>query len=175
MNNAVSRRGLTLPNGWQPFHKRRSLTPAFSPDITAYSASVSWDTESLNITAVVEKVGNTLTINEQAAASGIPAIVSLYTGVNNITVRVTSPDGLTRTYVLLVTRPALVLSAAASAAQTQPVAGAANTITLSVKRGVDIDTSFNGEKNVTVSGYLAAPTVLRQHNVPTQVRQQQSA
>lgn len=134
-----------------------SLTPAFSPDITAYSASVSWDTESLNITAVVEKVGNTLTINEQAAASGIPATVSLYTGVNNITVRVTSPDGLTRTYVLLVTRPALVLSAAASAAQTQPVAGAANTITLSVKRGVDIDTSFNGEKNVTVSGYLAAP------------------
>jgi hypothetical protein len=95
MNNAVSG-GLNLAERLGSLSiSAGSLTPAFSPDITAYSASVSWDTESLNITAVVEKVGNTLTINEQAAASGIPATVSLYTGVNNITVRVTSPDGLT--------------------------------------------------------------------------------
>ncbi|CAH1214857.1 hypothetical protein PAECIP111893_03858 [Paenibacillus plantiphilus] len=68
--------------------------------------------------------------------------------------------GLTQVTSAAVTlpAPAPAQTAAVSAAATSPVAGAANSVTLTVKNTLgNTDTTFNGAHDVAVSGYTQAP------------------
>lgn len=76
-----------------------TLTPAFDPEVTAYTASVEADVGS--ITVVPECApGFSATVNGRSA----PATVELSAGANTIRVVVTAADGEAVTYTLTVTR-----------------------------------------------------------------------
>lgn len=92
--------GLALSTG--------TLTPAFDPATTSYTATVSNATTSLSVTATVSDTNATLTINGDAAGSGNPAgPFSLDVGDNVVTAEVTAQDGTTtQTYTITITRAA---------------------------------------------------------------------
>ncbi len=92
--------GLALSTG--------TLTPAFDPATTSYTATVPNATASLSVTVTVSDTNATLTINGDAAISGNPAgDFSLDVGDNIITAEVTAQDGTTtQTYTITVTRAA---------------------------------------------------------------------
>jgi alpha-tubulin suppressor-like RCC1 family protein len=81
-----------------------SLTPAFQPGITSYVVHVSSRTTSLNISANLENPNHILKINRQAVASGEQVTVGLDHGENNVSLAVSIPSGITRTYTLTVIR-----------------------------------------------------------------------
>lgn len=84
-----------------------SLSPAFSPYLTAYSSVVSNSIASLIVTPAVAQAGSTLKVNGTTVSSGVgsPAI-ALAVGNTVISVEVTSQDGATTTiYTIEVSRP----------------------------------------------------------------------
>jgi hypothetical protein len=90
--------GLSLSEG--------SLSPQFSPGTTGYSAEVPFSVDSVSVTATTADPNAGITINGEAAASGVPyGPVSLNVGINTINVVVTAQDGVTQmTYTVEVTR-----------------------------------------------------------------------
>lgn len=84
------------------------FAPAFAPGITAYTASVPTDVESMTVTPTVSDAYATVTVNGVTTASGsVSAALPLAVGVNTITVKVTASDGTTiSSYVISVTRAA---------------------------------------------------------------------
>jgi hypothetical protein len=89
-----------------------SLSPTFTANTTAYTATVNNTTTNINVTAVPDFAGATLSFNINAGAftaltSGSPSnAIALNVGSNTIEVRVTAADGNTiKTYTITVTRP----------------------------------------------------------------------
>ena len=73
-----------------------TLSPAFSPSTTSYTATVSSSTTKLTVSA---------TKNHSAASVSVSG-TSLSVGKNNVYVTVTAEDGTQKTYTIVVTRPA---------------------------------------------------------------------
>ncbi len=83
-----------------------TLSPLFSVNTTAYTAQVGSSVSSITVTPTVEGIGATVTVNNTAVESGTASgSVSLNTGPNTITVKVTAQDMTTvKTYTVTVTR-----------------------------------------------------------------------
>ncbi len=89
-----------------------ALSPAFSPETTAYSLTVPNATATTTVTAVVQVPTSTLTINGASATSGAAfGPLNLNVGNNLVTIDVRANDGVTRkTYTVTITRAAPPLS-----------------------------------------------------------------
>ncbi|MCS7463146.1 cadherin-like beta sandwich domain-containing protein [Paenibacillus doosanensis] len=88
---------LTLSSG--------SLSPAFAPGTTAYTANVDSGVSSLTVTAAVSDSSAAVTVNGKPVASGQASqAVPLQFGSNPVTIAVTAQDGTTKTYNITVTR-----------------------------------------------------------------------
>jgi hypothetical protein len=83
--------GLSLSTG--------TLSPAFDPAVTEYTASVANGVTSITATGVAEDGGVSLGGDNGQA-------VSLSVGANAVTITVTASDGTTKTYTVTVTRAA---------------------------------------------------------------------
>ncbi|WP_251555148.1 cadherin-like beta sandwich domain-containing protein [Neobacillus muris] len=96
-SNNANLANLTLSSG--------TLSQPFSPNQTVYSASVSHEVDSLEVTAALADPNATLTINGASATAGAPSYpIQLAVGQNNITVVVTAQDGNTKMYSIFVYR-----------------------------------------------------------------------
>ena len=84
-----------------------SLTPAFAPSVTGYSARVSNRTTSITFTPTTADANATVRINGTPVASGTrSAPISLAVGTTSVAVSVTAQDGTTvKTYQIAVIRP----------------------------------------------------------------------
>jgi gliding motility-associated-like protein len=87
---------------------RGTLTPAFAPATTSYTASVANGVTSMTVTPTAADVTATITVNGATVASGTASgAIELAVGSNAITTLVTAQDGTTtKTYNLTVTRAA---------------------------------------------------------------------
>ncbi|MDR6878821.1 cadherin-like beta sandwich domain-containing protein [Bacillus sp. 3255] len=96
----ASLRGLSIDGGG-------SLSPVFSPTVTAYTYTAAPETSSITVTATVYDPQSSLKINGVQAASGVPSpALSLAPGDTVISITVTAGDGTTvRDYTITVTRP----------------------------------------------------------------------
>lgn len=83
-----------------------ALVPEFSPTVTTYSASVSYNHASLDVTAYFAGGGASALVNGTVLPPASPTVpVSLNVGGNTITIQVTAQDGVsTKTYTVNVTR-----------------------------------------------------------------------
>src|SRR4051812_11547703 len=95
-NPALS--GLTVSRG--------TLTPAFNPDSTSYSLSVTNDVTTVTVTPVTGSSDATVTVNGGPVTSASPSPdIALAVGTNPISVRVLAADGVTsRNYTIAATR-----------------------------------------------------------------------
>lgn len=84
-----------------------ALSPAFSPQVTAYTTTVTPQTSSVSVTASVYDLAASVHVNGTAVASGVPSpSIPLAVGDTAIHVTVTAADGTTtRDYMITVTRP----------------------------------------------------------------------
>lgn len=73
------------------------IVPAFDPEVKEYTATVPFSVEKVTVNAVPATPGATVTITGDTLE---------YVGRNLVSVRVVSPEGLKRTYKILVTREA---------------------------------------------------------------------
>ncbi|MDH5301220.1 MAG: cadherin-like beta sandwich domain-containing protein [Gammaproteobacteria bacterium] len=84
-----------------------TLSPAFSPSVTYYTASVANNVSSLALTPKLVDSRAGVTVNSSVAVDGQSSNVALNVGDNPITVLVTAEDGFTqKNYTLLVKRQA---------------------------------------------------------------------
>jgi len=83
-----------------------TLSPKFTTQTTAYTASVSNAISSITVTPTLADANATVTVNGAAVTTGIPSSpVALNGGPNTINVVVTAQDGVTQiTYTLTITR-----------------------------------------------------------------------
>lgn len=113
--------GLSLSDG--------SLTPAFDPGATAYSATVPYVVTTLRVGVALTDPDASARVAGRALRSGHAAAVALAPGANSVPVQVTSSDGtVQRSYMLTITRAAPVQAlgdhpAQFAAAQTLQLAG----------------------------------------------------
>lgn len=73
-----------------------TITPAFDPSITEYTATVTHDTERLEVSAYAYYYAAKVTVGDTALTPN---------GTTDVTVTVTAENGTTKTYHILVTRP----------------------------------------------------------------------
>jgi len=101
-----------------------TMSPVFTPVITAYTDAVNNSNASITITPMVQHPLATLTVNGAALASGTTsAAIPLAVGPNTITTVVTAPDGITtKTYTLTVNRAAFSIASLNAAYQPVGVA-----------------------------------------------------
>lgn len=93
-----------------------TLGPAFSGDITGYTASVSAATETVTLAPAPADSQATVTVNNLPVTSGHPSpVISLNIGSNVIKIVVTAPDATAKTYTVTVTRSLRVGSSVATA------------------------------------------------------------
>jgi|GEM_PF-1266330 len=84
-----------------------TLSPAFAEGITAYTATVPNNVESITATPVTADPTATITVNGKPVPSGTASTnLPLEVGENIITTVVTAQDGTTTTYTVVVTREA---------------------------------------------------------------------
>ncbi|MBD2844185.1 DUF5011 domain-containing protein [Paenibacillus sp. IB182496] len=84
-----------------------TLSPAFAPDVLDYHAEVSYDVAEVKLslqanTAATLEINSVVVLLDESGAA--ERSQSLTTGDNEITIRITSEDGSSRLYTLLVTR-----------------------------------------------------------------------
>lgn len=89
-----------------------TLSPAFSTDVTSYTASAASSINSITVTPTANDSSAVIKINDTSTASGsISSPISLNTGTNTIIVVVTAQDGVTsKTYTVTVNKAAPVSS-----------------------------------------------------------------
>lgn len=82
------------------------LTPAFTPDITSYRATVDDSVDSIIVTpTLVDSKLGTITVNNIPVASGqASGAIELLPGDNLITIVVTAPDQSKKTYTINITK-----------------------------------------------------------------------
>ena len=85
-----------------------ALQPAFSPDVTDYTATVSTTDATVVVRARPENGSTTMMIDGQAASAGEGVTVELGQppSTKSILIRLTDQSGTQTTYVVIVTRPA---------------------------------------------------------------------
>lgn len=90
--------GLIMSNG--------TLSPSFSPSITAYTATVPYSISTTTLTPTAQDPDATITVNGQVVVSGAASNpINLNVGSNPVTVTVKSPDTtVTKTYTVTITR-----------------------------------------------------------------------
>lgn len=82
-----------------------TLSPAFVPETTSYTANVPYAVSSIKVNATMKDNSATMTVNGSPVASGQPSQdISLNVGANSITVVVAAKDLSTKTYTISVTR-----------------------------------------------------------------------
>lgn len=83
------------------------LSPAFSPGVTSYTASVGSGISAIQVLAKVgEPTSTPIKLNGKALPSNTMSdAMPLATGTNTFTILVTAPSGATKTYTVVVTRP----------------------------------------------------------------------
>ena len=110
-----------------------SLSPAFSPAIAAYTASVPNAVTSITVTPIALNADVRLTVNGAAVVTGTATSpIALAEGANTLTIVATSPDGGTvKTHTVIVTR-GITLNATFASAATVPVTATRYTAAASV-------------------------------------------
>ena len=95
---------------------KTTLTSTTGPGYRNYTASVANAISSIQITPTAEDANATITVNEQAVASGtLSQAISLAVGANTITIAVTAQDGVTvKNYIITITRVAPPVATLAS-------------------------------------------------------------
>ncbi|WP_375105294.1 cadherin-like beta sandwich domain-containing protein [Paenibacillus sp. RS8] len=94
---------LTLSSG--------SLTPTFVSGTTSYTASVANSVSSITVTPTVAEAGASVKVNGTTVTSGAASdAIALIEGANPITIEVIAADGTSKTYTVIMTREAAVLS-----------------------------------------------------------------
>lgn len=84
-----------------------TLTPAFDPAVTSYTATVPYAVRTMSIGATANDTGNTVTVNNTPLAAGATTPVSiLYPGGSSFSVRVTAPNSVEKSYDIQITRAA---------------------------------------------------------------------
>jgi hypothetical protein len=82
-----------------------TLTPAFDPAVTTYTATVPYAVRSLQITASPADVANDMTINNLPMADGVAATVTVnYNGGSGYAIRVVAANGAEKSYSVQITR-----------------------------------------------------------------------
>ncbi|RED32218.1 S-layer family protein [Paenibacillus sp. VMFN-D1] len=82
-----------------------TLSPAFVPETTSYTANVPYAVSSIKVNAAMKDNSATMTVNGSPVASAQPSQdISLNVGVNPITIIVAAKDLSTKTYTISVTR-----------------------------------------------------------------------
>src|SRR4051812_13801217 len=81
-----------------------TLSPAFAPGTTAYSANVAYSVDVISLTPVVADSNSTVKVDGTDVQWGDPVPWPLAVGVNLTNVQVTAQNGSTKTYVVRVTR-----------------------------------------------------------------------
>ena len=147
-DNDANLSDLTLSTG--------TLTPAFSPCTTSYTASVLNATTSITVTPTVADSTATVTVNGLPVVSGnASAPINLSVGDNTITAVVTAQDGTTtKTYIVTVTR-------AAYSAQVQQPINADGSSVFNANRGVvpvKFTLTYNGVATCTLPPAAIAVT-----------------
>jgi len=139
--------GLTLSAG--------TLSPAFAPGTTAYTALVTGTTTSVTITPATDAATSTVTVNGAPVVSGTAsAAIPLSVGPNTITTMVTAQDGVTtKTYTVVVTRPSGNANLSGLALSNGTLTPAFATGTTSYSAG-----EVNGIASITVTSTTADPT-----------------
>ncbi|MEF3305875.1 cadherin-like beta sandwich domain-containing protein [Paenibacillus sp. GYB003] len=141
-----------------------AIAPAFSPETTAYEATVTHDVYAVRVTPTAADQYAGITVNGAAVRSGKPsADIPLQTGDNPIAVTVAAQNGATKTYTVTVKRlmnPDLG-ALALSAGQLAPVFSPDRTdYTVDLFAGVPkiaiVPTAADARAAVTVNGEPAA-------------------
>lgn len=78
-----------------------TLSPVFSSDVLTYGGSTTGS--SLDVTATATQSSASISINNNAAVSGVAKSVNLVTGTNVVKVVVTAADGTSTTYKVILT------------------------------------------------------------------------
>lgn len=82
-----------------------TLTPAFDPAVTSYTATVPYAVRSLQISASPADAANSMTINNSALADGVPSTVTVnYNGGSGYAIRVVAPNGAEQSYSVQIFR-----------------------------------------------------------------------
>ncbi len=99
-----------------------SLNEPFDSSTTRYSANVSYETSSIQVSASPHNSAATVTINGSSNGT-----VSLVEGVNNVAIVVTAEDGITqKTYTLVVSRAYSITATAGSNGTISPGSASVN-------------------------------------------------
>jgi ELWxxDGT repeat protein len=81
-----------------------SLTPAFLATTTNYTALVGSNISSITVTPVLSNINGTQTVNGITLASGNATTIPLNNGSNFVSIVVTAPNDITKTYTINVTK-----------------------------------------------------------------------
>jgi|GEM_PF-2102511 len=129
-----------------------TLSPAFVPGTTSYTASVAYSVSSVNVTPTVNQADAVVKVNGVTTASGTPSAVGLSVGVNTLTILVTAQDTTTtETYTITINRAAATdASITPSTAGFDKYNGAAGYADVAVTKS-DGDHTLNGIKNGAVT------------------------
>jgi hypothetical protein len=120
-----------------------TLTPAFNMNTLAYTATVTSDVASINVTPTAQDPQAVIKVNGAVVVSGQPKAVALGFGNTTITVNVTDGSGAQKNYVITVTRNASFLSALTvqNGATNIPLTPVFVKTTMNYTASVDVSTS----------------------------------
>ncbi len=129
-----------------------TLVPAFSPDITSYTATVGGDTESIVVNAPA---------NDEAASVSVDGGESLQMGENQIVCTVTAQNGAQKTYTIVVNKVEGTVVDGAEAASGVTLRASAYSVTvLTPEEGMEVPAGLESRQvsidNQEVQGWVAA-------------------
>jgi YVTN family beta-propeller protein len=110
-----------------------TLSPAFSPNVMAYTVELPADAANVDVTATTADAVATMKVNGLSTTSGTPRTFSLQPGTNTVTTAVYAQDGINeKTYTLTINRANANLSSLSVNTGTLSPAFAPNTIAYAV-------------------------------------------
>ncbi|WP_145948486.1 Ig-like domain-containing protein [Paenibacillus sp. Y412MC10] len=136
-----------------------TLSPAFVPETTSYTANVPYAVSSIKVNATMKDNSATMTVNGSPVASGQPSQdILLNVGVNPITIIVTAKDLSTKTYTISVTRANRETNEGGSSDNGSSGSGSSNGGSGSVSSGCSTTPVIpNDNKIISTDGQLTLP------------------